>query len=407
MTLPKVIVVDNGGCVIKAGYAGQSNPRKCIPNAIARGKRDKKLYVGDKIQSGAPLAEYILTRPSQRGLVLDWECQKIIWENGLFVRDKTGSSFNVLADAEKLTIVVTVAPGTPQSVRKETLDVLFHDYRFYRAVLMESILASQFSSGISSQFTKDDWDNPCGLLVDVGFSSMTVMPVFQTQAITHTTQRVSFGGRVLNNLLRERLAYLQVDLDDNPLLVQHIRETVCQVAGPEGLKHRLDELRATAPKDIVGYVLPDFSSTSGGPYVGFQVESESQVPPGSQAVKIGADRFAICEALFSPQTFGVDKVGIVDAIVRSVSLCDECIRDCVASKIIVSGGLAMIPGFLGRLQADLESALRTIAPNVESIRLITEPDGRTDLSAWRGASQVATNEDDLAYLGAVYRQEWG
>ena len=400
----KTIVVDNGGSTIKAGYAGQPNPRKCCPNALARGKRDKKLYAGDKIQN-APLAEYILTRPSQRGLVLDWESQKVIWEHALFVRDKSGTSFNVLPEAEQLTIVLTTAACIPQSVRKETLDVLFHDFRFHRAILVESISASQFSPGITSQFTSDDWQNPCGLLIDVGFSAITVMPVFQTQPILKATQRVSIGGRILNNLLRERLAYLQIDLDDNPLLIQHIRETVCRAAPQPGLKDCLDRLKAEAPHDMVGYVLPDFSS-SNGPYVGYQVGTETEVPAGAQAVKVGADRFAIVEALFSPASFGIDKVGIIDAIVRSVSLCDECVRECVASKIIVSGGLAMTPGFIQRLAYELEGALRTVAPELKTVRLLTEPDGRLDLSAWRGASQIATNEDDLAFLGAIYRDEW-
>jgi actin-related protein 6 len=398
----KVIVIDNGGCTIKAGYSGQPNPRRCIPNALARGKKDKKLYVGDKIYS-SNIAEYILTRPSQRGLVLDWECQKIIWENGLFVRDKSGSSFNVLSDAPSMTVVLTTAACTPAPVKRETLDVLFNDYRFYRAVLVDSIIASQFSPTITGQFTKDDWQNPCGLLVEVGFSAITVMPVFNTQPIPKTTQRLSIGGRILNNLLRERLAYLQVDLDDNPLLIQHIKEVTCEVARPPGgLLTCLSELKAQAPRDVIGYVLPDFETSS----LGFRVNLESEVPTGSQAVKMGADRFTIPEAIFNPQTFGLDKIGIVDLIVRSVQLCDESIRDCIASKIIVSGGTAMMPNFLERLQFELEGALRTVAPGVDQVRLIAEPDGRLDLCAWRGASQLATDEDDLAFLGMVSRDEW-
>ena len=393
----KAIVIDNGGCTIKAGYAGQANPRKRVPNALARGKRDKKLYVGDKIMS-SHVAEYILTRPSQRGLVLDWECQKIIWENSLFTRDKSGSSFNVLPDAPNLTVVVTTAACTPQSVKRETLDVLLNDYMFKRAVLVDSIIATQFSPSITAQFTKDDWSNPCGLLVEVGFSAITVMPVFNTQPIPKTTQRISIGGRILNNLLRERLAYLQVDLDDNPLLIQHIKESTCETAPFPGLSSCL----AAHGKDVIGYVLPDFSTSS----VGYRVDSEKEVPVGSQAVKIGADRFAIPEALFSPATFGIDKPGIVNAIVRSVQLCDEVIRDCVASKIILSGGAAMTPNFANRLLEELQGPLKSVAPGMGDIRLISEPDGRLDLTAWRGASQLASNEDDLGFLGIVDRDEW-
>jgi actin-related protein 6 len=398
----KSVVIDNGGCSIKAGFAGQMLPRRITPNALARGKRDKKIYVGDKILN-SPIAEYILTRPSQLGLVLDWECQKLIWENGVFVRDKSGGSFNISSEFESSTVVVTVAPFSPQSVRRETFDVLLNDYRFNRAVLLDSTVAIQFSPGITSQFTPADWKNPCGIIIDCGFSATNIIPVFNTQPIAKASQRLPVAGRILNNLLRERLAYLQIDLDDNPLLIQHIKESVCEV--PESdLKQTLSELKSRKPNDVMGYVLPDFSS-SNSPYVGSVVHAETEVPPGSQAIKIGADRVAIAETLFNPATFGIDKIGIVEAIILAISLCDECLRGPIASKIIVAGGTCMLPNFLQRLQTELEAALPTVAPT-NTVRLLVEADGRFDLSTWRGASQLASNDDDLAFLGAIYRDEW-
>ena len=385
--------------MIKSGFAGHPNPRRLTPNALARGKRDKRVYIGDRILN-SPIAEYILSRPSQRGLVVDWECQKMIWEHGAFIRDKSGCSFNMLPDAESLTVVMTTAAFTPQGMRKEMYDVLLNDYRFNRAAVIDATVASQFSPGITSQFTDDDWQNPCGLLVDCGFSSTTVIPVFNTQPIVKASERVPVAGRILNNLLRERLAYLQVDLDDNPLLVQHIRESVCEVS--TDLKEKLTQLKKSPQTANVGYLLPEFAPPASAPYTGSVVESADQVPANRQAVRVGPDRFAIPEALFSPPTFGVDKLGVAEAIVRSISLCDESIRTCLASKIIISGGTAMTPGFIARLQAELESAL----PQGFPVRIIGEADGRFDLSAWRGASQIAQSEDDLAYMGAVYREDW-
>ena len=390
----KVIVVDNGGGYVRGGFSGQTEPRRSVPNAIARSKRgsDKKLFIGDKILH-SPIAEYLFLRPSQRGILCDLESQKIIWEHGLFVREKHTGSFPVLADSETSTILVTVSPFTPESVRRDIFDVLFKDYRFYRAVLIDSSICAQFSPGITAQFTPDDWANPCGLLVDVGFSFATVIPVFQTQLVLKAAQRIPVGGRILNNLLKERLAYLQVDLDDNPLLVQHIRETVCEVA-PYGLKQAL-----TSSPTTVGYLLPEFSN-DGGPFVGKLVDQFTPIPPGSQAVKIGSDRFTIPEALFNPLTFGIDSLGIVEAIVRSINLCDPSIRKCLAQKIILFGGTAMTRGFIERLRNELESNLSFPA------RILTEQDGRIDLTVWRGASQIASNEDDLSFFDAIFREDW-
>lgn len=392
-------MLDNGGCTIKAGYAGQGNPKRITPNALARGKRDKKLYVGDKITT-SPLAEYILSRPSQKGLVLDWECQKLIWEHGLFVRDKTGQSYNVLPEAESSTVLVTVAQFTPDSVKRETLDVLFNDYRFHRAVLVESTLCAQFSPGITAQFSKDDWENPCGLIIDVGFSATTIVPVFNTQPVVKASQRLPVGGRILNNILRERLAYLQVDLDDNPLLVQHIKECVCVVA-----ENSLKESLKAVPQGAinVNYVLPDFFSGGNGlPFLGEILKADPL--PTQTVVKIGADRITVPEGLFSPLTFGIDKLGIVEAVATCLAKCDPCIREAVGSKIIVTGGTALLPGFLNRLRLELQSVVHTRGNG--AIRLLIEPDGRTDLTVWRGASQLASSEEDLAHLGAIYRDDW-
>jgi actin-related protein 6 len=135
--MSKVLVVDNGGGIVRGGFAGQLEPRRSIPNALARSKRgDKKIFIGDKILN-SPIAEYLFYRPSQRGLICDMELQKIIWENGLFVREKLAGSFPVLADAETSTIVLTVSPFTPEQIRRDIYDVLFADYRFYKVVLID------------------------------------------------------------------------------------------------------------------------------------------------------------------------------------------------------------------------------------------------------------------------------
>jgi actin-related protein 6 len=379
-----VVVVDNGGGILRGGFAGQETPRRIVANALARGKRDKKLYIGDKILN-TPIAEYILSRPSQRGLVTDWEVQKLIWEHGLFSRDKLSGSFSVLPEASSSTAVFTMSSFTPNNLKKELLEILFNDFGFNRAVVLDGTLCAQYSPGITAQFTEDDWANPCGIIVDCGFSHCTVIPVFETLPVPHTAQRVPVAGRVLNNLLRERLAYLQVDLDDNPLLVQALKEDALEVA-TNGLKHAMESV------EVETYMLPDFSEP---PYVARKLD---HAPTTSQLIKIKNDKFSIPEAVFNPRSVGVDSLGITDAIVRAIELCPESIRRPLAKKIIVCGGTVMMRGFIDRVKSELESALPF------PIRIITET--RPDLSVWRGAAQLATNEDDLTYLGAIYRDDW-
>lgn len=392
-------MIDNGGSAVRGGFTGQSLPRRVIPNCVGRGKRgDKRLFIGERILN-SPLAEYLLTRPVTRGLVTDWECQKVVWEGSLFVRNKFGN-FQISSEIiESTTVILSTAAFTPPTLRQEAYDVLFEDYRFSRGIQFDSSIAAQFSPGITCQFTPDDWGNPCGLIIDVGFSFTTVVPVFSTQPVAQASQRTPVAGQVLNNLLKERISYAQIDLEDNPLLIENIKEQCCYVS-----QDFRDDLEGGKFSKIF-YSLPDFSSQP--PFTGSVVASLTDLPPGHQFVELSSERIVIPECLFSPRSFGVDRPSVVETIVQAVLLCDPVIREAVCRKIIVVGGTSMMTGFLDRLSAELEPELKLISPSLDKIRLITESDGRNDLSVWRGLSQIASNETDLEYLGLINRQNWG
>ena len=103
-----VVVLDNGGCTIKAGLA--SNPGgvrcafaalvsallarradaslparrcSCVPNCTAKPKSEKRLYVGDEVDELRDISAVSIRRPVDRGFVVNLPLQKDIWERTL------------------------------------------------------------------------------------------------------------------------------------------------------------------------------------------------------------------------------------------------------------------------------------------------------------------------------------
>lgn len=363
-------VIDNGGCTVRMSGVKDVRLRT---NAVCRGKKDRKIYIGDKILN---CAEYILARPISRGLVTDWELQKLIWES---------MRSSKLQDS---TVVLTIGgPFAPNICKRDAYDVLFEDCGFSKALVVEAPFCAQFSPGITSQFTLKDWQNPCGLLIEAGFSHCVVVPVYNTQPIPNASVKLPVGARILNNLLRDRLAYMQYDLDDNPLLVQHIRETMCRTAKtPADFANSI----TAAPGVYCAYELP-----SGGGSLGFPTTQPSSNPH----VILGADTFAVPEAVFNPLSVGLDFIGLGECVKLAISKCPEICRKAVCSKIILFGGLAKSEGFQARLAHEIAQHTETA-----DIRFLTEPDGQSDLSVWRGANNFT--EEDLNSLGAITKQDW-
>jgi hypothetical protein len=102
-----VVVLDNGGCTIKAGLASAPHavrcasalpalapaacltrappdrtppPRSCVPNCVAKPKGEKRLYVGDELDELRDLSALVLRRPVDRGFAVNAQLQRDIWE---------------------------------------------------------------------------------------------------------------------------------------------------------------------------------------------------------------------------------------------------------------------------------------------------------------------------------------
>lgn len=82
----QTLIIDNGGYTIKAGFAkSKPQPEDCyvVPNCLAR-DREKKLWIGSQIEHCRDMGEIAFRRPVEKGYIVNWEAEKIIWEHTFF-----------------------------------------------------------------------------------------------------------------------------------------------------------------------------------------------------------------------------------------------------------------------------------------------------------------------------------
>ncbi|EER04477.1 conserved hypothetical protein [Perkinsus marinus ATCC 50983] len=342
-----------------------------------------------------------MTRPSHKGVVVDWETQKIIWDSVLHGRRHLPGLLPKGTDVSEVTIIVTQPLCCPTMVTRVGMQVLFEDFGFARAVIVDAPLCIQSSEGLKSQFSDEEWENPCGLIVDAGFSGCRAVPLYNMYPIEHCAQRMDVGGRVMTNYLKEAMAHNQVDLDDAPLLVENIFETMCYSA--QDFAEEVKASRACPHERARRYVLPDHSSTSN--HLGKVVDpGQGDDVTNKDCVDLSHERMVVCEALWQPGSIGVLQAGLAEMAATAVMKAPVATRSAIAKKVILGGGLFLIPGVLKRFKEEFRSYLPVEIAS--EVKFFAEPDGRYDLSVWRGLHALGSSEENLSHLGLLHREAW-
>lgn len=273
-----IIVIDNGSGVIKAGFAGEPSPRHCLLNCTAQpfGKRGSistpqpcsvstGFLTGDEIYS---VPEYFCLRPHQYGLLMDANLEIMVWEK-LFSK----SLLNV-SDFGSRSIIVTEQFNTPTAVRHLLTQIVFEEFGFERMVISpaqqlvpfaftaapesvpidlwssssavhlpttkrrgttnwdpvrSSVMGDSFNSRMMGENKSATQESFCQLVVDVGHQTSWVIPMYGELPLEMGALRVDIGGAHASALMKNMLAYQQVNLERSELLVHHVRRRVINI----------------------------------------------------------------------------------------------------------------------------------------------------------------------------------
>lgn len=245
----------------------------------------------------------------------------------------------------------------------------------------------------------------CLLLIDSSYSDTTISPTYKGQLIQPAVRRLTVGGKLLTNYLKELSSLRHYNMMEETYLLNEAKEAVSFVATSSEQfqkdlertwKGRLGDKRELDSTIVVDYVLPDYERSIHG-YARPHDPAKSKMRRGLQPVHgpredllpLGNERFTVPELLFNPTDIGIQELGLPSAIMESLSGLPEMLKLGLLSNVVVVGGNSLIPGFMERL----ESELRKLAPADYLLNMTRAEDPIKH--SWLGAARFASQPDRL------------
>ncbi|KAK9479877.1 actin family [Lipomyces japonicus] len=357
MALPPVLtnqplVIDNGTGEIKAGFAGEEQPKIFFPSHVGRPKHarvmagalEDSLFIGKLAQEHRGLLK--LHHPIAHGIVEDWADMEKIWSyvysQGLKVM------------AEEHPVLLTEAPLNPRKNRIKLAEIFFESFNVPALLVSIQAVLALYASGRTT-----------GLVLDSGDGVTHTVPVYEGFAISNAIKRIDVAGRdvteYLEVLLRKH-AGVALHTSAEREIVRQIKEQNCFVA--LDVRHEEREARKAERRS--------------GP----AVAGESFVLPDGKVIRLGAERFRASEVLFDPSILGLEYSGIPDMLSESLAKVDIDLRRSLYANIVLSGGTTLLKGFGDRLLSELRSRKTDT-----KIKIYAPPERK--YSTWIGGSILA------------------
>eukprot|EP00775_Hariotina_reticulata_P008319 gene8319-8504_t len=420
----RVVVLDNGAGSIKLGFEGEQNPRLVFPNCTAKAKGERQLYVGDGLLEVRELGGLVVRRPHDRGFLVNADLERDIWVKGFA---------SLAASLAGTTSSQAAAGGSSRS--KAVLD-----YRSYSLLLTEPLFNFDSVRGVTEEIVFEEF----------GFNSLLAAPssffslhyACSLPLLTAGIRRLNLGGKALTNLLKETVSYRSLNMGDEGLLMEQLKEQLCWVSKDVRVDLKLSNPATRSPhrRDVVlpdgvhnlrGYVRPPsaemaaalqpggkYGQVTTGPWpeqpkhlqemeAAAAAKQKGDGDPGAagpsskgskgsgsggpavvdQVLTLNNELFMVPEALFRPSDIGLDQAGLPEVVVQSVAACPAGLAPLLYGQVVLTGGCCDLPGFAARFEEDL----RRLAPEELEVVVVAPPE--PELTAWRGASAFAAGDN--------------
>ncbi|CAF3306266.1 unnamed protein product [Rotaria socialis] len=284
------IVIDNGSGKIKAGFAGDDEPRVNFPTVVGRRRQEKSIhetcqgnsFIGDKAIKSKEILS--IRYPIEHGIITNWDDMETIWYHTFYNELHTVP--------EEHPILITEASFNPIGNREKMIQILFEQFHAPATYVANQGILAFYSLGRTS-----------GVILESGDG------VSQTMPINEVERGYSFTSTAQHEIVRdmkEKLGYVAIDFQDELSKSSHSKD----------------------------------------------IEKNYELPDG-QKIKIGNERFQCSEALFTPSIIGRRESGIANMVYDTIMKCDIDLRSTFYCSCLLSGGTTMFPGFSERIKKEL------------------------------------------------------
>ena len=327
--IPPSVVIDNGSGFICAGFGGDDAPRSVFPSVIGY-HNDKAYYIGDEAQNKRGILS--LRYPIERGIITNWDDMEKIWHHTFYNKLQVDPT-------EYPTLLIESCFNQPN--RDKMAEIMFETFNVPATYFVNSGLLSLYSTGKRTAVT-----------VNIGDGVCSVVPVYEGYFLPHASFELNIGGCDLTDYLAR-------------LLIQ------------EGHDTSVGKKNACEIKEKLCYVVPNDQKADG-------VSKPYELQDGTIISVTDKCRYMCPEALFQPNLMGMSSAGVHEMTYNCIMKCDEDIRKKMFSKIVVSGGSTLFPGFAERLQKEITA----LAPPTVRIKVIATPERR--YLSWIGGSVLVS-----------------
>ncbi|KAI3403316.1 ARP1 [Candida oxycetoniae] len=328
------VVVDNGSGNLKAGFAGEENPKTFASAIVGRPKYqklmagstsgtannlDSDLFLGDVAQNNRGLLR--LNYPIEHGIVTKWSDMEKLWEH-MFTQD-------LKIQPEEHPLLITEAPLNPRSNRDKMCQIMFEQFNVPCMYISIQAVLALYASGRTT-----------GCVVDSGDGVTHVVPVYDGFALPSSIKRMDVAGRDITSHLSfniRRMSGVALQSSSEIEVVRLIKEKCCFISKDPVLDEKLYRAH---------YMRRSFASNS-------DLFSTYKLPDGHE-VHLGVERFRAPEILFNPQLIGDENPGVHELTATAIAKTDLDLRPVLYQNILLSGGNTLLKNFGDRLLKELK-----------------------------------------------------
>lgn len=340
------VVIDSGSGFIKAGFAGDDEPRVVFPSIV--GKRvnpvsvGQNTYVGDEANSKRNMLT--LSHPMENGIVKNWDDMEKIWSHTF--HDE------LRVDPAAQPVMLTDSSLNVKANREKMVKIMFEKFKVPALYVATAPALSLYASGRST-----------GIVLECGYGVGQIVPIDNGRVISNAVSRLDVAGTDLTNYLLKLLTERGYEFTSlaQTEIVQDVKEKLC-------------------------YVAEDFDAEMQKAAQSSELDKNYELPDG-EVITVGNERFRCPETLFAPSLIGLESLGIHSATYNSIMKCDVNIRKDLYGNIVLSGGTTLFGGLDVRIRKEVVS----LAPPTMAVRTIAPPSRK--YSAWAGGSLLASSDD--------------